>query len=65
MNDTRFAPEAFPSAPQHIPAGFLLLSMGSVGSGPPSALQQIYQQLYQQAIEASRPRLPDLFTNMN
>jgi hypothetical protein len=64
MNETRFAPEAFSQPPQ-VSSGFLLVPLAPVGGGPAAALQQLYQQIYQQAIQANQPRLPDLFANMN
>jgi hypothetical protein len=65
MNDTRFADDTF-SPVAHVPAGFLFLSVASNGNNQASGLQQFYQQLYEQAVQATRPaRLPDLFTNMN
>ena len=68
MTEKRFADE-LTSPTDMIPqpaAGFLLFPVAGGCASPVSPLQSLYQQIYQQAVQANQPpRFRDLFAIMN
>ena len=49
------------------PAGFMVIAVASTEQGNASPLQSLYQQMYEQAVQATRrpQQLRDLFAIMN